>query len=350
MEVPRRSGVSDSAGGASGGHAGQGDGASELAWVVSAVHAIVGTEMTAGVCFRSEGGRLRVRAAHTVNVPDAGELVRRCHAVVQSLCDGPDISARPSHDAAPLAPGNEVLVYAHGEVANDTDPCGPSLLIAPLAADKRHDQICVMLCQGPLPLAWLGGWQTTRFADEQRRRLGSLVGPLRQRLVLEHDVADAPRTAAALGAALEAIGAPAFVVDARGSVLHLNRAGRSLRDRDRAGIERSLVAAARGERSDPPWQLSRLRGDQVADGFLAVLRSPGTDAARNAMVRMAAARWRLTARQQEVLELLARGVANATVADALAISERTVEFHVTAILDKAGADSRTSLLARLLDG
>jgi DNA-binding NarL/FixJ family response regulator len=68
------------------------------------------------------------------------------------------------------------------------------------------------------------------------------------------------------------------------------------------------------------------------------------------MVRMAAARWRLTARQQEVLELLARGLTNAIVADTLAISERTVEFHVTAILDKAGADSRMSLLVRLIDG
>ena len=50
-----------------------------------------------------------------------------------------------------------------------------------------------------------------------------------------------------------------------------------------------------------------------------------------------------------MLELLAQGLTNATVADTLAISARTVEFHVTAILDKAGADSRTSLLARLID-
>jgi len=349
MEVPRRAGVSDPTGSANGGHAGEAEGTSELEWVVSALHAIVGTEMTAGVCFQPEGGRLGVRAAHTVNVPDSGALVRRCHAVVQALCDGQDVSAHPSPDA-PRAPRNEVLVYAHGEVANDTRPCGPSLLIAPLASDRRHDQICVMICQGSLPLAWLGGWQTTRFADEQRRRLRSLVTPLRQRLVWERECDEAPRTAAALGAALEAIGAPAFVVDARGFVLHLNRAGRSLRDCDRAGIAQSLVAAVRGERSGLRWDLSRLRGDQGAGGFLAVLRSQEQDTARDGMVRMAAARWSLTARQREVLELLARGLANATVADTLAISERTVEFHVTAILDKAGADSRTSLLARLIDG
>ena len=74
---------------------------------------------------------------------------------------------------------------------------------------------------------------------------GPWSGPLRQRLIWEREVAEAPRTAAALGAALEAIGAPAFVVDARGYVLHLNRAGRAMRDRDQAGITRSLIARAR---------------------------------------------------------------------------------------------------------
>ena len=117
------------------------EGTAELEWVVSAVHVIVGTEMTAGVCFRSEGGRLGVRAAHTVNVPDAGGLVRRCHAVVQALCDGQEASEHQSDCAAPRAPGNEVMVYAHGEVANDSRLFVPSMLIAPLSPGKRHDQI-----------------------------------------------------------------------------------------------------------------------------------------------------------------------------------------------------------------
>lgn len=48
----------------------------------------------------------------------------------------------------------------------------------------------------------------------------------------------------------------------------------------------------------------------------------------------------LTARQAEVLELLAAGLSNATIADRLFISPRTAENHVSAILMKLGATSR----------
>lgn len=49
----------------------------------------------------------------------------------------------------------------------------------------------------------------------------------------------------------------------------------------------------------------------------------------------------LTEREQEVLELLGRGLANKEIATRLVISERTVKFHVSAILAKLGATNRT---------
>jgi DNA-binding NarL/FixJ family response regulator len=49
----------------------------------------------------------------------------------------------------------------------------------------------------------------------------------------------------------------------------------------------------------------------------------------------------LTSREQEVLQLMAQGMANKSIARALAISEHTVKFHVNAILGKFGAQSRT---------
>jgi two-component system nitrate/nitrite response regulator NarL len=49
----------------------------------------------------------------------------------------------------------------------------------------------------------------------------------------------------------------------------------------------------------------------------------------------------LTAREREVLTLVAAGLANKQIAQRLKISEHTVKFHVAAILAKLGAQSRT---------
>src|SRR5690349_7868868 len=59
-----------------------------LEWVVPMVHALIGTEMTAGVCFRGEGSHLVVQAARTINVADSRDFMQRFHARVQSLQDG----------------------------------------------------------------------------------------------------------------------------------------------------------------------------------------------------------------------------------------------------------------------
>ena len=49
----------------------------------------------------------------------------------------------------------------------------------------------------------------------------------------------------------------------------------------------------------------------------------------------------LTAREREVLQLLAQGLPNKSIARQLQISEHTVKFHVNSLLSKLGAQSRT---------
>jgi two-component system, NarL family, response regulator YdfI len=49
----------------------------------------------------------------------------------------------------------------------------------------------------------------------------------------------------------------------------------------------------------------------------------------------------LTAREVEVLEMLAEGIGNKTIARRLGISEHTVKFHISSIFTKLGVTSRT---------
>jgi DNA-binding NarL/FixJ family response regulator len=54
----------------------------------------------------------------------------------------------------------------------------------------------------------------------------------------------------------------------------------------------------------------------------------------------------LTPRELEVLELMAKGLANRDIALALGMSPHTAKFHVAQILDKTGAASRTEAVSQ----
>lgn len=52
----------------------------------------------------------------------------------------------------------------------------------------------------------------------------------------------------------------------------------------------------------------------------------------------------ITPREREVLEMLARGRANKEIAAALGVAERTIKFHVSALMQKLGAANRTEVV------
>jgi two-component system nitrate/nitrite response regulator NarL len=90
--------------------------------------------------------------------------------------------------------------------------------------------------------------------------------------------------------------------------------------------------------------------DALADAFPDALISAGTDArTRGLRADDAGAAGRpdepgidaLTARERQVIELLAQGLSNRRIAGALSISEHTAKFHVNSILSKLGASTRT---------
>jgi DNA-binding NarL/FixJ family response regulator len=57
----------------------------------------------------------------------------------------------------------------------------------------------------------------------------------------------------------------------------------------------------------------------------------------------------LTARQSEILRLLAAGMSNAEIAERLVVWVRTVDHHVSAVLQKLGVTSRREAAALFLD-
>jgi len=61
------------------------------------------------------------------------------------------------------------------------------------------------------------------------------------------------------------------------------------------------------------------------------------------------ARALLTGRQLDVARLVADGFANKQIADRLFLSERTVETHITNILNKLGLNSRTQISRWMTD-
>ena len=56
----------------------------------------------------------------------------------------------------------------------------------------------------------------------------------------------------------------------------------------------------------------------------------------------------LTAREIQVLELLAEGLPNKAIAERLQISDQTVKFHVASISGKLGAANRTDAVRRAI--
>ncbi|MGH8949760.1 MAG: response regulator transcription factor, partial [Acidimicrobiia bacterium] len=86
---------------------------------------------------------------------------------------------------------------------------------------------------------------------------------------------------------------------------------------------------------------ARLRAELAESGVSGVPRGPTRTTRENP--------FGLTARQLEVLRHLSDGMTNAEIADRLFVSSRTVDHHVSAILGKLGANSRSEAASMARD-
>ena len=97
------------------------------------------------------------------------------------------------------------------------------------------------------------------------------------------------------------------------------------------GARGYLGKAATGEEIVAAVRAAASGGTVLSDGARAALGAGGAA---------------LSARDLEVLGLIAAGRRNAEIADTLSIAESTVEYHVRHLLGKLGARSRTEALRR----
>lgn len=175
--------------------------------------------------------------------------------------------------------------------------------------------------------AIVSGRRELALAGEASPRDAALVAASRPGAVVLFDVGAADEDAAGVADVVRT-GAPVVALaPGRAAAADALRAGVRavlLRGATADAISAALAAAAHGLAVLDP---------AIADDFL---RTPERDDAAEP----------LTAREREVLALLAEGLANRAIAAQLEISERTAKFHVESILGKLGASSRAEAIVR----
>lgn len=102
------------------------------------------------------------------------------------------------------------------------------------------------------------------------------------------------------------------------------------------------------------YLLKNVTGDELADAIRAAkagqptLAPEATQALIHATTKPPDLGFDLTQREREVLSLMIEGLNNPDIAERLVVSRSTVKFHVSSILSKLGASSRTEAVALAL--
>ena len=150
---------------------------------------------------------------------------------------------------------------------------------------------------------------------------------------------------AVVRALIEAVPGAAFIASKSGSVVYANASGKRMLAANRARTTSDLASAIQKEA--PAWEVKRIGGGAArGEHHLLIHR----DEAERLSTRLSAAvaQWKLSRRQADVLALVVDGHPNASIGMILGIATRTVEVHVSALLDRLQVENRSALVARVL--
>jgi ATP/maltotriose-dependent transcriptional regulator MalT len=276
----------------------------------------------------SEARRAAERSAGAENQRAAAEAVYR-EAEIRRLRGDLDAAEGAYRRAAEIGsdaqPGLALLRLAQGDAA------GASASIRRVVTESTEPAtrarmlpafVEIMVATGDVEAARAASDELAELAE---RNGGQMLGALAAQAAGAVALADGDAETAlpALRRAWNAwvdLGAPYEAARAR---VEIGLACRALGDEDAAGLDLEAAATAfneLGAAPDAEWVEGLLRG------------APGDTHG-------------LTARELEVLRLIASGGTNRAIADALVLSERTVDRHVSNIFAKLGVSSRTAAAA-----
>lgn len=192
-------------------------------------------------------------------------------------------------------------------------------MLADVIADVRDEHCAEMVYPMLEPFAGLvvaGGAGTVACEGSVSRRLGRLATTLDRLDVAEGHLRDAIALEDAMGAAPFAATSRMYL----SSVLHVRGGGQTL-----AAGQSARSALAAMQAIGMPGRAAQCK--QV----LAAIDAAVAD------------RTALTPRESEIVALVAQGLPNRQIAEQLFLSERTVETHVSHVLAKLGAATRTEI-------
>jgi DNA-binding CsgD family transcriptional regulator len=155
---------------------------------------------------------------------------------------------------------------------------------------------------------------------------------------LSEEIAARARLQSSLSKVLDTVSNAAFLVSGD-SVTAANAAATAALESQGEALRTELTAAVR-EGKGPDLDLT----PTGAPGQMLVIRRGLRDELARRLA-LAASKWGLTSRQKDVLKSLVDGLSNGDIAERLGCTARTVEVHVTSILERADAGSRLQLVA-----